>query len=283
MEEVNSKTSLQEKGGKKKDIPSETEQKPYFLLSSTKKVFTILEILCEEHEKSISELAKRLNLQRSNVHRILSTLRHLGYLEQNPDTGNYSASLKIFELGNAVINRKGLLSVAHPFLEKLAKQFRETANLGYLNKREVIYLDKVESTESLRMDTKVGFRVPAYCTAIGKILLAHLSKAELKDYLKDHNLLQLTTNTINSPEKLMKSLTQIQEQGYAIDNEEFYEGVRCISSPIINHTRKVIASVSIAGPSVRMNNDKLAQIKKSLLSVTDEISIKLGYQTLVMK
>ena len=279
MEEVNSKTSLQEKGEKKKDIPSETEQKPYFLLSSTKKVFTILEILCEEHEKSISELAKRLNLQRSNVHRILATLSHLGYLEQNPDTRNYSASLKIFELGNAVINRKGLLSVAHPFLEKLAKQFRETANLGYLNKREVIYLDKVESTESLRMDTKVGFRVPAYCTAIGKILLAYLSEAKLKDYLKGHNILQLTTNTINSSEKLKKSLKQIKEQGYAIDDEEFYEGVRCISSPIIDHTGKVIASVSIAGPSVRMNNDKLAQIKKSLLGVTDEISKKLGYRT----
>jgi DNA-binding IclR family transcriptional regulator len=278
MGKVNTKSSFKEKGKKKKIISFETEQKPYFLLGSTKKVFAILEILCEEHEKSISELTKRLTLKRSNVHRILATLNHLGYVEQNPDTRNYSPSLKIFELGNAIIKHRNVLSIAHPLLEKLAKQFRETANLGYFNKGEVIYLDKVESPESLRMDTNVGFRVPAYCTALGKVLLAHLTEAELKDYLKGHNIIPHTANTINSPEKLTKSLTQIQERGYAIDDEELYEGVRCIASPILNHTGKVIASVSIAGPSVRMNNDKLAQIKKSLLSVTDEISKKLGYR-----
>ena len=251
---------------------------PYFLLKSTQKAFSILEILCDAGKMSVSELAKRTNLRKSNVHRLLATLTYLGYVEQDPATYKYFPSLKTFEIGSAIVNRLGLQPIVHPFLEGLGKQFHETNNLAVLDRGEVIYIDKVESSESLRMDIKVGRRVPAYCTALGKVLLAHLSESEIEEFLEHQKLIPCTTRTVTSPKELRRTLAQIRAQGYAIDEEEFSEGIRCIATSIQNHNGKVIAAISIAGPSIRMNDDKLAQLKEPLINAAKEVSKKLGYQ-----
>lgn len=262
---------------KKKDTASKPKEIPYFLLTSTQKALGILEILCEEGEKGVSELVKRVSLGKSNVHRLLATLNHLGYVEQDPATSKYFPSLKIYELGNAVINRTGLLPIVHAYLEELGKQFHETNNLAVLDRGEIIYIDKVESPESLRMDIKIGGRVPAYCTALGKVLLAYLGEPEIKKLMKSQKFIPRTKKTVTSLEELKRNFQQIQTQGYAIDDEELYEGVRCIAAPIRNYSGKVIAAISIAGPSVRMNHDKLVQLREPILNTAKEISKKLGY------
>lgn len=253
-------------------------QTPYFLVKSIQKAFGILEILCKEGEMGVSKLGERVNLKKSNVHRLLATLEYLGYVGKDAVTLKYSPTLKTFQIGNAIMNRiGGLHTIAHPFLEQLGKQFCETINLAVLDRREVVYIDKIESSETLKMDIKVGSRVPVYCTALGKILLAYLTDSEFKEYVKFQKLLPKTKRTVTSPQELKKILKQVLVQGYAIDDQEFSEGICCIAAPIRNHTGEVIAAVSVSGPSIRMNHDKLAQLRDPILRSAQEISKKLGY------
>jgi IclR family KDG regulon transcriptional repressor len=262
---------------KKENTVSKPKETPYFLVMSTQKALGILEVLCKEGEKGVTELVKKVGLGKSNVHRLLATLSHLGYVEQDPTTSKYSPSLKTYELGNAVVNRTGLLPIVHPYLEELGEQFHETNNLAILDRGDVIYIDKVESPESLRMDIKIGSRVPAYCTALGKVLLAFLGEPEFRKFMKSQKLAHRTKKTVTSLAELKRNLQQVQTQGYAIDDEELYEGVRCIAAPIRGCNGKVIAAISIAGPSIRMNHDQLAQLKVPLLAAAKEICKKLGY------
>ena len=262
---------------KKADFFSELKQAPYFLAKSTQKAFGILEILCNDGEKSVSELAKRTNLRKSNVHRVLATLVYLGYVEQDPVTYRYQPSLKTFEIGCAIINRNQLLSIVSSFLKKLGEQFGETNNLAVLDKGEVIYIAKAESSEILRMDIKVGSRAPAYCTALGKVLLADLDESDIKQFPKGQKFFPYTRRTITSFEELKRNLTKIRDQGYAIDDEELFEGVRCIAAPIRNRDGKAIAAISIAGPSIRMNHHRLTQLREPVINTAVEISKKLGY------
>ena len=257
---------------------SSVNQLPHFLIKSIEKAFRILEILCEEGEMSLSRLSKKTDLKKSNVHRLLATLIYLGYAKKDSATSLYSPTLKVFEIGNAILNRIELQPIVRPFLQELGRKFHETINLAVLDRWEVICIDKVESSESLRTDIKVGTRVPAYSTASGKILLANLTEPQMNDFLKHRKLVPLTKNTIRSLEQLRKVLTQIHVQGYGIDDEEFSEGIRCIAAPIKNSRGKVIAAISIAGPSIRMTHEKLAQLKEPILNTAKEVSKKLGYQ-----
>jgi IclR family KDG regulon transcriptional repressor len=257
---------------------SSVNQLPHLLTKSTVKAFRILEILCEEGEMRISQLSKKTDLKKSNVHRLLATLIHLGYVGKESVTSLYFPTLKVFEIGSAILNRMELQPIVRPFLEKLGNEFHETVNVSVLDGWEIICIEKVESSESLKTTIKVGTRVPAYSTASGKVLLANLAEPHMKDFLEHRKLVPLTKNTISSPEQLGKDLTQIQIQGYGIDNEEFSEGVRCIAAPIRNFRGKVIAAIGIAGPSVRMTHDKLFDLKEPILNTAKEISRKLGYQ-----
>jgi DNA-binding IclR family transcriptional regulator len=258
--------------------PKNLKKQPYFLIKSIQKAFLIFEIVCDEGEIGLSELCRRIDLKKSNLHRILATLEYLGYISREPATSKYRPTLKTFEIGNAAINRiEELQTCVHPFLEQLGKQFHETNNLGLLDRGEVVYIDRVVSRKHLKLDFEVGSRVPAYCTSLGKVLLAHLTELELNKYLRTHKLLPRTKNTVTSPQHLKKVLRQILVKGYAIDNQELSEGVTCIGVPIRNYTAKVVAAISISGPSIRMDADRLAQIRGPLITAAGKISKKLGY------
>ena len=238
----------------------------------------ILELLVKAGEIGVSNLSREKGLNRSNVHRILSTFEFLGYVEKNSNNKKYRPSLRLFELGNLIIQRNGLIKISHPFLEKLGLKFGETNNLAVLDKGEVIYIDKVESSEALRMDLAIGRRVPAYCTALGKILLAGFSEEQLNQYVKRTRFAKRTPNTL-SKEGLKKQLVEIRERGFAIDDEELHLGIRCIAAPIRNHSGNIIASISIAGPSTRMTLKKLDSTKGTIIDTALEISKQLGFKT----
>lgn len=247
------------------------------LQTSLIKSMQILELLIEGGEMGVSELGRRKGLHRSNVHRILNTFESMGYVERNTDNSKYRPSVRIFELGSLVIQRNGLIATAHPFLEKLGFNFGETSNLAILDRGEVIYIDKVESSEPLRMDLAIGRRVPAYCTALGKILLAGLKEYQLNEYLRNIRVVKYTPNTI-SKKDLKKRLAEILEKGFSIDDEELSLGIRCIAAPIRNHLGDVVASISVAGPSTRMTLEKLDSLKKPIMDASVEISRRIGFR-----
>jgi len=241
------------------------------------KLFSVLEALCIHGEAGITELSTRLRLGKSSVHRFLSVLRDLGYVEKNEDNGKYLATLKVFEIGSMVRGRIRLVQLARPYMEELGRQFHETVNLAFLEGGEVVYVDKVESAEPLRMDLAVGRRVPAYCTALGKVFLANLSEGELERYLRNQSLRAFTERTITSADELKRHLDRVRTEGFAIDDRELDEGIRCIAAPVRNESGRVMAAISIAGPSMRMTMQRLKSLREPINSVTAEISRKLGF------
>ena len=241
------------------------------------KSMEILELVVKAEEIGVSALSKKKGLNRSNVHRILSTFEFLGYVVKNPQNRKYSPSLRLFELGNLTVQRNGLIKVAHPFLKKLGSKFGETNNLAVLDGAKVIYIDKVESSEALRMDLAIGRRVPAYCTALGKSLLAGLSEKLLNLYIERTVFKKRTPNTL-SKEDLRKQLVEIRKTGVAIDDEELHLGIRCIAAPVRNHTGEIVASISIAGPSTRMTIKELDGMKETIRRTASEISRQVGFR-----
>jgi len=229
-------------------------------------------------ELGVTELSKRLKLHKNNVFRLLATLESRNYIEQNRVTENYRLGLKTLELGQTFIKQMGLLRQSRPVLEALVRECNETTYVAILKDFHIVYLDTVETDLTVRVVTRVGSRLPAYCTAAGKVQLAYMTDEELDNYIPSKELKRYTPNTISDKEELKKHLAMVAEQGYAVDNEELDNGVRCVSAPIRDYTRRIIGAVSISGPSMRFSDER---IEKELIPLVkkaaEEISSKLGY------
>jgi DNA-binding IclR family transcriptional regulator len=247
-------------------------------MKSTIKVFRVLELLCEGKAAGVTELSTQLDIKPSSAHRFLSVLVELGYVEKNGQTGKYLATLKVFQLGVSVRNKMSLISVARPFMETLCESLHETVNIAVFSGQHVVVIDRVKSAETLRANIVVGQRLPAYCTAFGKIFLAAMSEKRLDRYLASQPLEPLTRQTHGKKEALVAELERIQKQGFAIDNRELDENVRCMAGPIRDESGKIVAALSISGPVARLKMTRLKTFKRTIIDTTDEISMILGYQ-----
>ncbi|NIQ40393.1 MAG: helix-turn-helix domain-containing protein [Proteobacteria bacterium] len=247
-------------------------------MKSAPKLFSVLESLCIEGDGGITELSKKLRLGKSSIHRFLSVLTELGYVHKNSANGKYAATLKLFEIGAMVRGRIRLVQLARPYMEKLGRQFHETINLAFPERGDVVYIDKVESVETLRMDLAIGRRAPGHCTALGKVFLSSLSEEDLHRYFRSQKLIACTERTITSPKELKKQLDRVRTNGFAVDDRELDEGIRCIAAPVKDESGKTIAAISIAGPSVRLTMNRLKSLSEPLRMVTGDISQKLGYE-----
>lgn len=256
------------------------KEKSEYLIQAVSHALDLLEQFHgETDELGVTELSKRLKLHKNNVFRLLATLESRGYIEQNKVTENYRLGLKTLELGQTFIRQMGLLRQSKPVLESLVRQCNETTYVAILKDCNIIYLDSVETDMTVRVVPRVGSRLPAYCTAAGKIQLAYMSDEELENYLPVKELKRYTENTITDRDVLKKHLREIAEQGYAVDNEELDVGVRCVSAPIRDYTRRIIGAVSISGPSMRFSDDRMTKELTPLVKrAAEEISAKLGYQ-----
>ncbi|NVO00441.1 MAG: IclR family transcriptional regulator [Geobacteraceae bacterium] len=229
-------------------------------------------------ELGVTELSKRLKLHKNNVFRLLATLESRNYIEQNRVTENYRLGLKTLELGQTFIKQMGLLRQSRPVLEALVRECNETTYVAILKESHIVYLDVVETDLTVRVVPRVGSRLPAYCTAAGKIQLAYMTDEELDHYLPTKELKRFTDSTITDRDEFKAHLAQIAEQGYAIDNEEMDIGVCCVGAPIRDYTRRIIGAVSISGPSMRFSMERM---QKELIPLVrqagEDISTKLGF------
>jgi IclR family transcriptional regulator, KDG regulon repressor len=229
-------------------------------------------------ELGVTELSKRLKLHKNNVFRLLATLESRNYIEQNRVTENYRLGLKTLELGQTFIKQMGLLRQSRPVLESLVKECNETTYVAILKESHIVYLDVVETDLTVRVVPRVGSRLPAYCTAAGKVQLAYMTEEELDHYLPSKELKGYTPATITDRDEFKAHLKKIAEQGYAVDNEEMDIGVCCVGAPIRDYTRRIIGAVSISGPSMRfskerMDNELIPLVKRA----AEDISTKLGF------
>ena len=239
----------------------------------------ILELLCSDGpEVTLIELSKRLRLHKSTVHRLLGVLEQHRFVEKSSSNGRYRLGLKLFELGSKAISHLDLRERARPYLQRLVFETGETAHLCILDDGEVLYLEKVEAPSTVRVPSIVGRRYPAHCGAAGKSLLAFLAEDEVKELIKRRGLKAYTRNTLTTPAQLRDGLRLVREHGYAIDNEEFEEGLECIGAPVRDYSGKVVAAMSVAGPTFRVTADKLPALARSVMYAAQELSAELGYQ-----
>ncbi|ASF38059.1 IclR family transcriptional regulator [Halobacillus halophilus] len=247
-------------------------------VQSVDRALTILQLLQENPDGlGVTEIAHRLDVAKSTVHRLLASLKQKGYVRQDDMLEKYRLGLKLLELGETVSENMDIRTTANPYLVKLAQETGETIHLGIREEAEVIYVDKVERYAPIRMYSSVGKRAPLYCTGIGKALLAFASN-EAEDHLMSTlTLKKFTPHTITDKDKLKKHLGHIRERGYSIDNEEHEEGIRCTAAPIWNHRGEAIAAISVAGSTSRMTEEKVESCTGSLLHTALEISRRLGY------
>ncbi|MGI9952152.1 IclR family transcriptional regulator [Moorellaceae bacterium AZ2] len=248
-----------------------------YILQSVDNALRLLEAFsAAEPELGISELSRKLGLSKSAVFRLVLTLENRGFLVQDQSSGKYRLGLKNLYLGGLVLRYMDLVKLAQPYLEDLMRKTEETVHLVILERGEAIFIGKVESARPMRMGSYVGARMPAYCTATGKVLLAHLSEEELEDYLKRTPLKRFTPYTITEPEALRRHLLTVRQQGYAVDQEESEDGLMCIAAPVRDRSGRVIAAISISGPAGRMDRRR-EEFKDLVVSTADGIAKVLGW------
>lgn len=224
---------------------------------------------------SLTRLSEKVGLNISTVHRLVNTLLHLNYVEQNKE-GLYKLGLLTYQMAELINRDFDLREVVRPFLEDIVRQFNETSNLVVFENNQVVYLDQVESNNMVRMFASVGSRGPAYCTGAGKMLLSYLNEQELAEYIQETDFVSHTENTFANPGKLKLELLKIKGQGYSLDLEEREIGVRCLSVPIENREGRALGALSISGPSARMTMEFIMlELLPVLRKKTEKIKEKI--------
>lgn len=213
----------------------------------------LLEVLAgDRREFTLTELARALEFPKPTAHRIVKVLEARGYLERDPATHAYRLGLKVWQLGYRVVNQFRLRGVARPFLEQLARETEEHVNLTVLDGQDSVFIDIIESLKPIRPYTYVGGRVPAYCSATGKAMLAWERKEVVEAVIRK-GLKPFTERTIVKADQLRDGLRRIRILGYAVNREEWREDVCGLAAPIWNHENKVVGSVSITTPASRFD------------------------------
>ncbi len=240
------------------------------------KAFILIEALAESHEpQSISDLVRRTEFTKSNIHFLLSALRENGYVEQDAATRRYFLTLKLWEMGTRVLGRLELRRIASPYLASLADTTSETVNLAILDHHEVLYLHKIDSPMPVQAYTPEGQRAPAYCTSTGKAMLAYQPAEQIRQIAR--MIERHTDRTVSNATELTNELRKIRNRGYSVNRGEWRSSVRGVAAPIMNGAGEVIAAVGVFGPAERLSARKLDQLAITVKITGSSISRALGY------
>ena len=253
-----------------------SKPKSEYAIQTVMNALRMLEVFHKETEMGVSELARRLDLHKNNAFRLLATLELAGYIQQTPKTELYHLGPRCLELGHAFARSHSLIDQARPILEELAASVGETVHLGVQNGvqsgAEVVHLDGVLPEQLVLTGLRVGERTPAHCTALGKVLL---SGAEVD--LSGHSFERFTESTRVDPAKLADELRAVALNGYAADLEEFSLGLHCVAAPVRDASARVVAAISISGPSFRLSEEVLhGEGAQAVTRAATQLSQKLG-------
>ena len=248
------------------------------IVQSIERALTILEVVAEHNNGlGITEISNIIDLHKSTIHRILSTLIYKGYIIQDPTTLKYRTTLKLYELGYKRVANTDLLTASKPYTKMLKEFTNEVVHLVVRDGNEIVYIDKVEAENTITMLSTIGRRNPLYCTSVGKAILSYLDMEELVKIWKSSKIIKKTPNTITNLEYMVEELKQIKDLGYAVDEEEDEIGIRCVGSAILNKNGEVEGAVSISGPTMRITKDLVNIYGEQVKNCALQISKELGY------
>ena len=248
-------------------------------IQSLERGFEILK--CFSSDKPILRLidiASKLGISKATVFRYVSTLKDLGYLRKDDEFKGYKLTVKVLDLGFTALNSLGFVDISLPFLEELAHNCQESASMAILDGPDVLYVARTATKRWMSTHLQVGSKLPAYCTSLGKALLAYKSFDELKEFFKLTELKPYTPNTITDLDTLKEVLAKIRQDGYAINNQELEIGLISAAAPIHNAKGEVVAAINISMSSARVSLDELKQkFIPILIQIAKQISNALGY------
>jgi DNA-binding IclR family transcriptional regulator len=222
-------------------------------------------------ELTMSQISSLIGINKSTVHRLLSTLERKRFVERDPLSGVYKPGLRLLQIASLAMEHNSLRRLAAPFLHNLCDQYRENVNLSILDGGDVVYVDVVESSQRVKLAATPGQQLPAFCTASGKAILAFLPEDDVKRIL-ERGMPRYTRSTLASQEAFFEDVYRIREQGFAISVEEFEDGINAVAAPICNQP---IASVSIAGPAYRLTRERMLEVGPNLLAVAKNIALEV--------
>jgi DNA-binding IclR family transcriptional regulator len=226
---------------------------------------------------TLAEISSRLDIPKPTALRLLECLRDEGFLAWDGETGAYSLGLRAFEVGSVYLATLPLEQAALPFLRRLSEETNLTANLGVVDRFEVVHLAIVEPERPLRYHTRVGTRDYLHCTGLGKVLLAQFDRAALDDLVRTVGLPARTPATLTGRTALDAELVGVRRLGYAEDREETIPGLRCLAVPVRAANREVVAALSISGPAADFDDGERPGLLRALLAAARGISEQLGW------
>jgi IclR family transcriptional regulator, KDG regulon repressor len=259
----------------------ESSSPPLYRVQVLERALGILDVLAQQDQLAPGEIASRLTLHKSTIHRLLAVLEKRGYVDRSGTNGKYSLGMKLIELGTRASSRLDLCELAGPVLDRLMEQTGETAHIGILSQGSVVSIADSESYKTLRTPSTVGRRNPAHCSSQGKVLIAGMNPKELRAFLGVSPLRKFTRKTITSVAALQRELARVRQQGYAIDDEEFEAGLKCVGAPIRDRAGDVVAAVSIAGPASRLQPERMPELIRVVMEAAGYLSRALGHCPLV--
>ncbi|QGH33223.1 helix-turn-helix domain-containing protein [Gracilibacillus salitolerans] len=246
------------------------------IIQSVDRALKILDLFNEQNsEMKITEISRKLDLNKSTTHSLLKTLKEHNYIKQNADSGKYSLGLKLLERGQFMLNSMDIREIARKYLIDLSVITGQTTHLVILEGMYGVYIDKVEGASAI-VYSRIGKRVPIHSSAVGKSLMAFKQQEEIEERLQDYEFFSQTDKTITDKQVYVDELTKVRAQGYSVDNEENEPGIYCIAVPIFDHTNQVIAAISISTTKQTVTPKSEQEIVNTLKRTCSEISKALG-------
>ncbi len=259
-----------------KDARTKKTGKPVYLVPAVDKALDILALLrTEGRELNRAEIAKATGCHKSSAQRLMTTLNYHGFVERDEMTKRYALGIALAEYGRVALNNLDIRQLAKPFLQSLVEYSGETAVLAILNGTKMVMVDKREPINQIRASPYLGTRYPATATSNGKVLLAWLPEDQVNEIMQIEGLPEATKNSIVVPAAYRVELIATRERGYAIDREEFQEGMSGVSAPVFNPKGQVIATLSLVGPAFRMKEENLHEYGKKCVELAAGLSTKL--------
>lgn len=246
-------------------------------MKSLTRALNLLQRLAESDQGlNLTDLSVSLGLAASTTHRLLNSLGQLGFVEADEQSGQWHIGLQAFIVGNAYLKKRDFVVIARRHMKDLMEVTGETANLAVLEGNSHVFIGQVECKEVMRMVVQLGSRGAPYASGVGKALLSALSEQQVLEIVSSAGMTKFTSNTITSPGDLSKELALIRRQGYAIDNEEQSEGLRCIAANIFDQYGEALAAISISGPVARVRNERLPVLSAEVMKTADLVTRAIG-------
>jgi DNA-binding IclR family transcriptional regulator len=246
---------------------------------AVERALAMLEAVAQEPEGlSNAEISRKLQIPKSSASYILRTLESRGYLNRDADSGKYRVGLKILSLSRGALSGIDVREVALPVMRHLMEKTSLTCHLAILDGPDAVYIEKVEPTGFLRVDTWVGRRMRVHATSVGKALVAYIPQERLEKILAQSGMEKRTAKTITTLPRLLKELEKVRAQGYAIDDEENNMGARCLGAPVFNQQGAIEAAVGLSGTINQVNVQTMPRIVEALKDAARHISMQLGYR-----